>query len=80
MPQQRVEIALADAERLGLQSGDAVRVGQNGASVEARVLIKERVPEGVVFLAEGVAEGNANALLNGGPVRVEIQKLSEVEA
>jgi len=79
-PQQRLEISLADAEGLGLASGDTVRVGQNGSSVEAEVLVKERVPEGVCFLAEGVAPGNANALLNGGPVRVEIEKLSEVSA
>ena len=76
-PQQRVELSLADAERLGLKSGDAVSVAQNGTSVRARVLIKERIAEGVVFLAEGVAEGNANALLNGGPVRVEIEKVAE---
>ncbi|HUC01072.1 MAG TPA: NADH-quinone oxidoreductase subunit NuoG [Solirubrobacterales bacterium] len=79
-PQQRLEISLADAERLGLQSGDQVKVSQNGSGVEAHVLIKERVPEGVCFLAEGVAEGNANGLLNGGPVRVEISKLERVEA
>jgi NADH-quinone oxidoreductase subunit G len=79
-PQQRVEVSPADAERLGLKTGDPVRVGQNGSSVEAHVQIKERVPEGVCFLAEGVADGNANALLNGGPVSVEIVKLSEVGA
>jgi NADH-quinone oxidoreductase subunit G len=77
-PQQRLEISLADAERLGLKSGEKVKVTQNGAGVEAHVLVKERVSEGVVFLAEGVAEGNANGLLNGGPVRVEVSKLSEV--
>jgi hypothetical protein len=55
-------------------------VGQNGSGVEALVQIRERVAEGVVFLAEGVAEGNANQLLNGGPVRVEITKLERVEA
>ena len=79
-PQQRLEISLPDAERLLLQTGDHVKVGQNGSSVEARVLIKERIPEGVCFLAEGVADGNANGLLNGGPVRVEISKVSEVPA
>jgi NADH-quinone oxidoreductase subunit G len=79
-PQQRAEISAADAERLGLKSGDRVRVGQNGSSVEAEVQVKERVPAGVCFLAEGLADGNANALLNGGPVKVEIQKLSEVQA
>jgi anaerobic selenocysteine-containing dehydrogenase len=79
-PQQRVELSAPDAERLGLRSGDKVRVGQNGSAVEAEVQIKERVPQGVCFLAEGVADGNANALLNGGPVQVTIEKLSEVRA
>jgi len=79
-PRQRLEISGADAERLQLKSGEEVRVSQNGSSVTAHVQIRDRVPEGVCFLAEGVAEGNANALLNGGPVRVEIKKLSEVHA
>jgi NADH-quinone oxidoreductase subunit G len=77
-PQQRVEISIADAERLNLKSGDAVRVSQNGSSIDAQVQIKERVPAGVAFMAEGVADGNANALLNGGPVQVTIEKRSEV--
>jgi len=79
-PRQRLEISIADAERLTLKQGERVLVSQNGSSVEAEVQIKERVSEGIVFLAEGLAEGNANGLLNGGPVRVEIQKLSEVQA
>ncbi len=74
-PTQRLELAPADAERLGLHSGDAVRVAQNGAAVEARVEIKERLPQGACFLIEGTADGNANALLNGGPVEVEIAKV-----
>jgi NADH-quinone oxidoreductase subunit G len=79
-PQQRVELSPADAETLGLRSGDRVRVSQNGAGVEAEVQIKERVSRGVVFMAEGVLDGNANALLNGGPVQVQIEKLGEVRA
>ncbi|MGN6255196.1 MAG: molybdopterin dinucleotide binding domain-containing protein [Solirubrobacterales bacterium] len=79
-PQQRVEVSPADAERLGLQIGEIVRVSQGGSTVEAQVQIKERVPAGVVFLAEGVADGNANALLNGGPVQVTIEKPSEARA
>jgi NADH-quinone oxidoreductase subunit G len=79
-PQQRVEISAADAERLSLKTGDAVRVSQNGSAIEARVQIKERVPAGTVFMAEGIAEGNANALLNGGPVQVQIEKLDEARA
>ncbi|MGN6257504.1 MAG: NADH-quinone oxidoreductase subunit NuoG [Solirubrobacterales bacterium] len=81
-PQQRVEVSSADAERLGLKTGEPVqvRVSQDDSIVEAQVQIKERVPAGVVFMAEGVLDGNANALLNGGPVSVTIEKLSEVRA
>jgi NADH-quinone oxidoreductase subunit G len=73
-PQQRAEISVPDAKRLGLSSGDEVSVSQNGTSIRAKVAIKERVPEGVCFLLEGVAEGNANQLLNGSPVNVRIEK------
>ncbi len=38
--------------------------------------IRERVPEGVCFLLEGTAEANANALLNGSPVSVQIEKIA----
>ena len=79
-PKQRLEISLADAERMGLEHGDEVEVASNGAALRAEVSITERVQEGVGFLKEGTAEGNANALLNGGPVSVEITKLSEVPA
>jgi NADH-quinone oxidoreductase subunit G len=74
-PQQRVELSPADAERLGLKSGDEVSASQNGTSVRARVSIKERIQDGVCFLIEGTAEDNANGLLNGGPVEVEIRKV-----
>jgi NADH-quinone oxidoreductase subunit G len=79
-PSQRLELSPEDAARLALAIGDRVRVSQGEKSVEATVAIKERVPEGVCFLAEGVALGNANALLNGHQVRVEIEKLTEVPA
>jgi NADH-quinone oxidoreductase subunit G len=79
-PQQRLEISREDAARLDLRTGDRVRVSQNGSSVEAEAHVKERVSEGVVFMAEGVLDGNANALLNGGPVQVEVEKLSETPA
>ncbi|HEY7255691.1 MAG TPA: molybdopterin-dependent oxidoreductase, partial [Solirubrobacterales bacterium] len=72
-PRQRVEISVADAERLGVKHGDEVRVGENGTSVRARVEIRGRVADGVCFLIEGTAEGNAN-LLNGGPAYVDIEK------
>jgi NADH-quinone oxidoreductase subunit G len=74
-PQQQVELSLADAERLELESGDEVDVSQNGTSVRAQVTVKERVQQGVCFLIEGTAEDNANGLLNGLPVSVTIEKV-----
>jgi NADH-quinone oxidoreductase subunit G len=73
-PRQRIELSPADAERLGLSNGDQVQVGQNGISVRARVQIRERIEPGICFLIEGTAEDNANGLLNGAPVQVEISK------
>jgi anaerobic selenocysteine-containing dehydrogenase len=79
-PSQRLEVSPEDAARLSLSHDDKVRVTQGAKSLEATVAIRERVPEGVCFLAEGVAGANANGLLNGHQVRVEIEKLSEVPA
>jgi len=78
-PRQKLELSLDDAERLKVKTGDVVSVGQGAAGVEAEVQVKERVPVGVCFLSEGVADGNANALLNGEPVSVEVSKLERVE-
>jgi anaerobic selenocysteine-containing dehydrogenase len=75
-PQQRLELAPYDAERLGVKSGDEVDVSQNGTTVRAQVTIRERVEQGVCFLIEGTAEDNANALLNGSPVTVEVRKVA----
>jgi NADH-quinone oxidoreductase subunit G len=73
-PRQRVELSPADAQRLGLSSGDEAAVARNGTSVQAEVVVRERVQEGVCFLIEGVAQGNANALLDGAPVSVTVQR------
>ncbi len=74
-PQQRAELSPADANRLGLEHGDAVEVASNGAVVLAKVAIRERLQEGVCFLIEGTAADNANGLLNGSPASVEITKV-----
>ncbi len=61
---------------MDLKTGDPVRVSQNGSSVEARVLIRERMSRGRLLPRRGHGgQGNANALLNGGPVSVEITKV-----
>jgi NADH-quinone oxidoreductase subunit G len=75
-PRQRVEMSPGDADSLELKAGDEVSVAQNGTSVLARVDVKERTPQGTVFLIEGTKEANANGLLNGGPVTVTIEKVA----
>ncbi len=72
-PEQRVEIAPADAERLGLTDGDEVTVRSNGTALRARVQLRERIRPGSAFLIEGTATNNAN-LLNGAET-VELEKL-----
>src|ERR1700743_3665079 len=74
-PSQRLEVSPEDAARLSLSHDDKVRGNQGTKSLQGHVAIRERVPEGVCFLAEGVAGANANSLLNGHQVRVEIEKL-----
>ena len=71
-PEQSVELAPADAERLGVADGDEVEVRSNGSSVRARVALRERMRPGAAFLIEGTAEENANRL--NGAEMVEIAK------
>jgi anaerobic selenocysteine-containing dehydrogenase len=70
IPKQRLELAPADAERLGVEHAQTVTVSSNGTSVEARVAIRERLPEGAGFMIEGTAEENANVLAGADVVEV----------
>jgi NADH-quinone oxidoreductase subunit G len=74
MPDQKLELAAKDAERLELNNGDEVTVSVNGISGEARVASRERMREGAAFLIEGTDEGNANVLANGVPQRIQVAK------
>ena len=71
IPKQTLEIAPHDAERLQVKDGDEVVVASSGSSVQARVELRERMPPGSVFLIDGTAEDNANAL--SGAETVEIR-------
>jgi NADH-quinone oxidoreductase subunit G len=72
---QQLEIGPEDARRLGLLEDDPVQVAQNGTRLHATTRIRERIPPGTVFLAEGIAENSANALTEQ---FVEVEKLAEV--
>ncbi|HWK28647.1 MAG TPA: NADH-quinone oxidoreductase subunit NuoG [Solirubrobacter sp.] len=67
---QIAELSPVDAAALGISEGDRVEVG-NGTRVRASVKLREAVPAGSVFLAEGTREDNANVLTPG---LVEVSK------
>ena len=70
-PRQTLELALADGERLGLGDGDEVDVRSNGASVRARVALRERVQPGAAFLIEGTASENANVFTSRAEIELD---------
>jgi len=76
-PDQRAELAPADAHRLGVTSGDEVEVTAGDQSVWARVALRQAMQPGSVFLVTGTAEQNATALTNGVPRTVELRKRAE---
>jgi NADH-quinone oxidoreductase subunit G len=69
-PEQRLELAPVDAERLGVEHGQPVAVSSNGTSVEAQVAVRQRMRPGAGFLIEGTAENNANLLARAETVEV----------
>ncbi len=69
-PRQRVEIAPADAERLGIAQGESVTVASNGSSVTGLAEIRAAAQPGTVFLQSAIPEGSA-ALLEGPLVEVK---------
>ena len=78
VPSQTLELAPADAARLGVDEGEEVDVRSNGASVRARVAVRERMRDGAGFLIDGLAENGANVL--AGARRVEVSNVGEREA
>jgi len=59
---QRAELNPSDAQRLGVEHGDAVVVSSNGTRISATVALRSSVPAGSVFLEEGIAENSASEL------------------
>ena len=59
---QQAELSPEDARRLGVASGDAVTVSQNGTRLSAVAAVRSGVPAGTVFLATGIAQDSAAAL------------------
>jgi NADH-quinone oxidoreductase subunit G len=61
-PRQTLELAPADAERLGVENGQPVRVSSNGYALQATAAVRARVSRGAGFLIDGTADDNANLL------------------
>jgi NADH-quinone oxidoreductase subunit G len=59
---QRAELSPVDAQRLGIAHGDHVTVGSNGSRIRATATLRAAVPQGTVFLEEGIAENSASQL------------------
>ena len=68
---QQVELSPEDARRLGIATGDAIDVAQNGTRLRGTAHVRSGVPAGSVFVADGIAHQSANAFTE--PV-VEVQK------
>ncbi len=62
VPRQSVELSPADASLRGIADGEEVVVSQNGTRLTATAVIRSSIPDGAAFLADGIADGSANAL------------------
>jgi NADH-quinone oxidoreductase subunit G len=62
VPHQSVELSPADASLRGIADGEQVVVSQNGTRLTATAVIRSSIPDGAAFLADGIADGSANAL------------------
>jgi len=76
-PHQTLELAPADAERLGLDHGGEAEVSSNGTSLRARVAVRSRMRAGAGFLIAGTSEGNANVF--GDAAEVEVRAAEDAE-
>ena len=63
-PEPTVEIHPDDAEKLGVRSGDYVRVRSRRGEIVVRVHVSTRSPRGTVFIPFHFAEAAANELTN----------------
>jgi NADH-quinone oxidoreductase subunit G len=71
---QELQLHPSDGERLGVRPGEAVEVASNGHAVHATVRLRDSARPGSALLSWGTRSENANQLVNGVPVFVEIKK------
>ncbi len=64
-PEERVEVNPQDAAKLGITTGDWIRVSSRRGSVTARAWVAERTLPGLIFMTFHFAEALGNILTNG---------------
>lgn len=64
VPEAFVEINPSDAERLGVENGDRVKVSSRRGTIDIKAEVTERVPQGTVFIPFHFAKAAANRLTN----------------
>jgi formate dehydrogenase alpha subunit len=74
-PESLVEINPRDAEKLGIEEGNSIRVTSRRGSVQAKATVTERAPEGTVFMNFHFNEVAVNLLTN--PALDPIGKIPE---
>lgn len=78
LPEETADISPADAQSLGIQDGDRVRVRSRRGEVVVRARVTSQVPRGLVWMAFHFRNGNANWLTN--PVFDPVTKTAEYKA
>ncbi len=69
LPEETADISPADAQSLGIQDGDRVRVRSRRGEVVVRARVTSQVPRGLVWMAFHFRNGNANWLTNPSSTR-----------
>ena len=64
LPEEFIELNPYDADNLGVQDGNKVRVSSRRGTVDVTARVTERVQKGLVFMAFHFAESCANVLTN----------------
>lgn len=62
--EETADISIEDAQNLGIDQGEMVRVRSRRGKVNVRARVSDRIPKGLVWMAFHFNEGNANWLTN----------------
>ena len=62
VPEGEIQINDADGERLGVMSGELIRVSSRRGAVTGKASLTDKLPRGMVFMNFHFAEVPANAL------------------